>query len=484
MISPFQHRLWVLLFSAATAYAAWKYVPSSKLDRKAFNALAEISGQSSTSVSGNGTHQSPWALGEIRTREKTPLPPDPAIISLGDDPENFFQSSPPAPIDLSVVLENSQRIGLRKAAIAAVMAWEKADPIALVALEKRLNSFDSLILAAPLSRGAVPAVMPPAFRRASLPLAAIQGNSNSLTTVNRISISEIILGGEAAIAGFSILESVGFAQSEFLPLIARWEDRVVFSFPLLVVLQQLNLPVEGVKIHLGESITLGPAGPTLKIDEFGQILLPPETKKLPQVSAQSLIDGDANLFPSPLPEIFILRDDQSAAEPETRLFSENLTLAIRAIATDKNPDSPHVYQRLSQWRELSLLGIPVVLLAIFSTQSFLLRFFGTMLFCAACVGAQWFAFRDASLWFPGLTMAGSATVALIIATLFSFLPKKAPPVLDMTTVKPNQSAGVDALPEIPVMQKELPKAESLRKVPTMPALSTDNPKKNSSPNRP
>jgi hypothetical protein len=480
----FQRRLWVLLLSAATAYAVWKYVPGSECDRKAFTALAEISTQPALPVSGKGTHQSPWSLGEILTREKTSLPADPAIISLGDDVEGFFQSSPPAPIDLSVVLANAQRVGLKKAAIAMVMAWENPDTIALAALEKKLGSFESLMMAAPLSRGAVPEAMPPAFRRASLPLTSIEGDSSVLPTVNRIPISGIILGGETATAGFSILESDRSANGGFHPLIARWGDRAVFSFPLLVVLQQLNLPLDGVKILLGKSITLGPAGPTLKIDEFGRIAVPMQPMQKPLVAAQLLIDGDANLFPNPLPEIFILRDDQSAAESSTRAFSENLTAVMAAIATDKEPDPPRLYQRLPQERELGLLGVLVILFVTFSNKSLGFRFFSVALFFVACAVAQWLAFRNASLWLPGLATAASAMVAFIAALLFPTGKKEAEPA-----VKPEEAIARipledHPLPEIPVIIKNSPQTESLRKVPAMPALSNDKTKKKSTTDRP
>ncbi len=468
MNGSLQRRLWVLLFSAATALGVWKYFPSSELDRRGFIAVAGNFPELPLQVSGDGTHASPWALGEIPTRPKSPLPPAPAIISLGDDAEGFFQASPPAPIDFSVILANFKRLGATKVATAAVLAWDAPDPIALAALEKSLSSFESLLMAAPLSRGAVPSPIPPAFRRASLPLAAIHGNASVLPAVNRIPISGIILGGDTTRAGFSILEADDDATDLFHPLMARWEDRVVFSFPLLIVLQQLNLPLDGVKVELGKSIHLGPAGPTLKIDEFGRIAISSQVSGLPQVAAQSLIDGGADLFPNPLPEIFILRDDQSAAEPATRAFSQSLASVMTSIATDQDPEPPRFYPRLPQDQELGLLGIFVAIMAIFSTRSHVLRLLMTLFFIGFCLAAQWFAFRDTSLWLPGMPILAAALVAGVVGTLFS---KKAPS---------NSAVKIPPMPKIPVSSPQSAKLE----IPILPALPSEKPIPKHSPDPP
>ena len=93
--------------------------------------------------------------------------------------------------------------------------------------------------------------MPPSFRRCSLPVTRIHGDTSVLPVVNRLPIPGIILGGETTITGFSSLEAE--TPSDFAPLIARWEDRVVFSFSLLTVLQRLDLPLDGVEVFVARA---------------------------------------------------------------------------------------------------------------------------------------------------------------------------------------------------------------------------------------
>ena len=143
---------------------------------------------------GNSGHSLPPADGDKRQA--------PVIVSLGDDAEGFFQSSPPSPIDLAVILTNFQRLGAKKAATAAVLAWDAPDPIGLAALDKAIGRFDSLVMAAPLSRGAVPEPMPAAFRKASVPLAKIHGDPALLPVVNRVPLPGVILGKDNTLAGF------------------------------------------------------------------------------------------------------------------------------------------------------------------------------------------------------------------------------------------------------------------------------------------
>ena len=418
MTGTFHRRLWVLLVSAAAAFGVWKTAPGTDLDRTAFAAVASGFANPPLFVSGQGTHAAPWTLRVFSSESKTDGRQAPVIVSLGDDLEGFFQSSPPAPVDLAVVFTNFQRLGAKKAATAAVLAWETPDPIGLAALEKSLDRFESLVMAAPLSRGAVASPMPPAFRRASIPLAAIHGESSVLPVVNRVPLPGVILGGETTVAGFSVLESESPAR--FFPLMARWEDRVVFAFPLLTVLQRLNLPPDGVEVRLGEYLKLGPAGPIVPIDEFGRLAVPLKPiSAYAEISAEALIDGGGDLFPKQAPDPVILRDDRSAAEPATRAFSRNLSAIIAAIASDEGLDHAREYPRLARDWEIGILSLVVVLLTVFCGVSVFARHLGALVLAGACLAAQWIALGIASVWLPGMPVLAAILAALVVAKLIA-----------------------------------------------------------------
>ncbi|MGL4399447.1 MAG: hypothetical protein ACRCXD_06240, partial [Luteolibacter sp.] len=410
----YQLRLCVWFAAAVTTLVAWKWMPGTRLDRAAFATVARGSANGPLFISGAGSHSQPWTLQTFSSNSKPDQRQAPIIVSLGDDLEGFFQSSPPAPIDLAVIFSNFQRLGAEKAATAAVFAWEEPDPIGLAAFEKSLTGFDSLVMAAPLSRGVVAAQMPPSLRRASIPADRVHGDISSLPRVNRLPIPGVILGGETTIAGFSVLESE--PASPLLPLLARWEDRVVFSFPLLTVLQRLDLPLDGIEVRLGAYLKLGPSGPIIPINDSGRIAMPVKSMAAyAEISAEALIDGGDDLFPKQAPDPVILRDDQSASEPATRAFSRGLSATIAFIASSGGLTEAGEFRRLPEsWEILFLSGVVLILPTLCAASQFG-RCLGITIMLGAVLTAQWVAFGLASTWLPGLPASAAILIAPVAA---------------------------------------------------------------------
>ena len=448
MTDRFQRWLWVLLVSAAAALGAWQWFPGTFLDRSVFAAVASGSSNGALFISGKGNREEPWSLRTFSTDRKADKREAPVIVALGDDLKGFFQSSPPAPIDLAVIFTNFHRLGAKKAATAAVFAWEKPDPIGLAALEKSLTHFDSLVMAAPLSRGVVSSQMPPAFRRTSIAVEKIRGDASALPLVNRLPIQGIILGGETTLAGFSALESE--PPSRFVPLLARWEDRVVFSFSLLTVFQRLDLPLDGVEVRLGEFLKLGPAGPIVPIDEAGRLALPLKPlSPYAEISAEALIDGGDDLFPKQAPDPVILRDDQTAAEPATREFSRNLSAVIAAIASNQGLSEAQEFPRLSQDWELGILAAVVGVLILLGGAADFVRNMGALVLAGMCGAAQWIGFGVASVWLPGVPMCVAIIAAMVVYKLLAGKSREVevalvlPPALELET-----PTALEVIPEL------------------------------------
>ena len=397
------------------ALGVWKWIPGTDLDRTAFAVTVRGFANGTLFISGNGSHEDSWKLRTFTSDAKPDSRQAPVIVSLEDDPRGFFQSSPPAPIDLAVILSNFQRLGANKAATAAVLAWEKPDAIGLAALEKSLGRFDSLVMAAPLSRGVASSPMPPAFRRTSMSQEKIRGDVATLPLVNRLPVPGIILGGDSTIVGFSTLESE--TPSRYLPLMARWEDRVVFSFALLTVLQRLDLPLEGVEVRLGEFLKLSPSGPIVRIDDSGRFEMPLKPiAGFAEISAEALIDGGDDLFPKQAPDPVILRDDQSAAEPLTQTFSKNLSVAIAAIASNGGLSEIRGFSRLAETWEIGLISLAVLILTALARTPRFTRDLGLLLLAVVCLAVQWIGLGLASTWLPA--------IPILAATLAAFLMMK------------------------------------------------------------
>lgn len=413
MIGSFHRRAWVLLVSAAVGIGAWKLLPGTAVNRMAFITVARSFTDPPRQLAGQGTPESPWKLRAF----KADLVPDsaqaPVLVALGNDRNGVFQSSPLAAVDLAVIFSNLKRLGVKKVASAALLAWDAPDPIGLLALEKSLVGFESLVMAAPLSRGAVAAVMPPAFRRASLALAAVHGNTSALPVVNRVPIPDLILGGETATAGFSLLESE--SPTLLSPLLARWEDRVILAFPLLTVLQRLNLPPTGVEVRLGEFLKLGPEGPLVAIDDYGRFAVPLKPMAAAAViSVEALIDGGDELLPKPVPGPVILVDERSAAEPATREFSQNLPAEVAAIAAGDGFAEAHEYPRLELKWEIGILAAVVIVLTVISGMAEIVWYFGILGLVWGSLAAQWFYLSRASCWLPGLPVLAVIFTALVV----------------------------------------------------------------------
>ncbi len=453
MACPLQRRLIVLLGAAAAGFACWKTLPGTSIDKAAFTTIAGSFANPPYFVSGHGSHAKPWKLRTLPADQKPDKRQAPVIVSLGDDVDGFFQTSPPSPVDLAVVLTNFQRLGAKKAATAGVLAWEKPDVIGLAALDKAIGNFDSLVMAAPLSRGPVAETMPPAFRKASVSVDSIKEDASSLPVVNRIPLPGVILGNKNTMAGFQTLESE--TASDAPPLLARWEDRVVFAFPLLTVLLRLDLGVDQMEIRPGKFIRLGPDGPTVPIDRYGRLVseLRP-VSPYAVIPAEDLIDGSDELFPKQAPEPVILRDDRSAAEPATRAFSQNLATVIASIASDES-QAARAYHRPGPGAEAAMILLTAIALAAFAGLTAFSRNIAFLTIAAVCLAAQTIGMAAADAWLPGLHLLAAVLGAFVLARNPSS-PQQSPEEPVVETPPP---AAPDSEPEAPVEpEPEKPKA--------------------------
>ncbi len=434
----------MLAGAAAASFVCWIALPGTSFDRLAFTAVARGFANPPFFLTGDGSQSHPWHLGAFTSKIHTQNRLAPMVVSLGDDPDGVFQSSPPSPIDLAVILTNFQRLGAKKSATATVLAWDNPDPVGLLALDRVLDRFDSLVMAAPLSRGAVSEPMPPAFRRASVPLETIDDKRSQLPMVNHIPLPGVILGKDNAMAGFQSLDSESGTQA--VPLLARWEDRVVFAFPLLVVLQRLDLPVTGMEIRLGEYLKLGSNGPIVPIDCYGRLILSLKpVASSAAIPAAALIDGGDDLFPKQWLSPVVLRDDRSAADPSTRAFSKKLPTLIAALASDTGLTPARDYPRLQSAAELLLLALAVLALTAISGLPDFPRVLGFLAILWGGLTAQFLSVGFAGLWLPGLPVLAALTWAWAISCLIALPPVAPPPAMPVPLpprpVHPSVSAG-------------------------------------------
>ena len=339
----------------------------------------------------------------------------PALVLLEDNKEGVFQASPHAPIDLALIFRNMERLGGGTAAVGAVMAWDAPDAIGLAALERALDGFESLVTTVPLARGATSESMPAAFRRASLPLSVVRGDVSSLPVVNRQAIPDALLGGENAFAGFTFLEPAGAGDAP--ALVARWEDRIVFSFPFLVAVRKAGLGLDSLIIRPGSHIRVGAGGWVIPIDDAGRLTVPaPSTHDWRETPAEWLLDADPELWANPArPEVWLLRDDRSALESAFREQSERLVPLVHTVASGAALNEPVELRGASKAQGWLLMAAIVVLVGALGRIGGLAMQVGLLLALIGLVVLQWSALSLASLWMPVMPALLAINVAWVLA---------------------------------------------------------------------
>jgi hypothetical protein len=399
----FPYRTWAAAVVILVTLVCGGVTPGSKLDRMVFQWMAGVMYGPPMWVDGFGSRQTPWSL-RVPANEDVDLTEHaPPMVWVGDDPEGVFQSSPPSPVDYAVMFSNMKRLGVRHAACAVVLAWEEPDAIGLMALERSLGEFESVVMASPVTRGSVAEPLPQAYRRASLPLKVVVGDVNQIPVVNRIPVPDVLLGAERTWAGFSGVESEPDGGHPFV--CARWDDRIVFSFTLCTVVKRLGVPLEAVEIRLGECVRIGRKGPIVPIDERGRMrAVPKEMAGAVEKQAEGLIDAAKGWLPPHVPEPVILADRRGFADAEVRRFSAHLAGSVAAIAGEAGLSAPRSYVRLSgvvEWLlvEAAAFGLAALLWMPRGRASVAL-----VIYFLLAAGLQFGAFSCGMIWAPSAAL--------------------------------------------------------------------------------
>lgn len=400
MAKFFQRRVRVLLFAGAAAFAVWKFGPASPqlqaTDQVAFRVVSEAFANPPFFITGDGSHANPWELRTLSSGDVKSKVPLPTLVSIGDDPDGVFQSTPISPIDYAVIFRNLDRLGVKHVALGALLSWNDPDPIAKTALDRRLAGFDSMVTITPLTRGATSEAMPAAFIRSSIAVERVKGDVGVVPTVNRMPIPDTLLGNLKTFAGFSILEAESDAPGQ--PMLARWGDRIVFAFPLVAVLAERGLSPDGIEIKLGSHIKLGPQGPVIPITESGRLMGVRQRTGEEPVRAETLIRAESFAHQGSV----FLRDDRTATEASDKAFTAGIASTISFIQAEGGLSSPRIFKRLPVKMEATLLGVLAALLVVLASASnFRLRIFYGVLAGVVLIG-QFIGTAFFSCWLPGV----------------------------------------------------------------------------------
>ena len=423
---------------------AWFLIPGTGLDRWAFTTLASTVSENPITVEGKGSHASPW---ELQTTSPSEIPAElPASIGLKDNLDDIFQSSPHSPIDMAVIFNNLRRLGTQKLACSVLLSWDDPDAISLAAMESAMEEFDSVVLAAPVTRGAITETMPPDFRRASVSVDSIAGDTSSLPVINRVSVPTLIRGGDNSLAGFSIIDSQPSAEA--IHLVARWDERVVFAFPVVAAAQHLGIAMEDLQVEIGSHIQFGDGGPKVAVDEFGRLGVDFDQEVQPDLLAEDLIDAELGNLELPSFASALLCDFRSHADITTRDFNRVMVPSVQMMITGEGEARQSEFARLSSHWELLFLLLVALSWSLGKNRNWIILIVQLIGFSLA----QWYGMRD-GIWLPGIAVVITVIIGWLCSTVLGQGRKRTTsmPRLDRLEFEsaPTEAAVSSSAPEAP-----------------------------------
>lgn len=341
---------------------------------------------------------------QLHTQQLQKLP-TPLICEVGDDPHQIFDQNPPSASDNAVLLASLHELGVQQLSLMHPLTWEQPDPFAVAALEHQAQRFQRTIIACAVTRGSQEDPLPAAFQRASLPLSQIKGKVALLPRVNRLALAHSYTGREQTWAGFSDIESSP-SENGRAPLLAVWQDRVIFSAALLNWLCSEQATIDDLDVTPGQCIFLRKKQLRLPIDDFGTISVSNSTQPTSTCAITDLIRPEA-----PLKQTFQTHASGTWICPrfhDDPVSQQQLQTYLQLRSLSEN-------RRYLEWYplpavvEVLLLAIIAWLLAWLSEQSTRLHIGGVVLLSLLLAG--WILFLpQRPLLLPLLAAAGAQTL--------------------------------------------------------------------------
>jgi hypothetical protein len=388
--------------------------PLRDLEREMVKAISLQLDPAESAFSGSGSQEKPWR----RWKAKPAVVPEPVrLLSVDDDPDRWYASSPPLPVDCALIFARLREAGHTTVGCGYLMAWEEAEPLALLALRKQLDRLDAAVLGLPLARGAAAEPLPAAFLRLSIDADEVDGDSSSLPQVNRVAVSNAELGGERTLAGFTLLENERDAGEGHRHVLARWDDRIIFSLPLATEIAALKVDPAEIRILAGKEIRLGIGGPVIPIDEFGRTPITADAQAI-DTPAWKLVAEDNPVPPTQDP--LLIRDHRSELPNADRAWSEGLAGLTHALRAAPRYEKSVVLPRPEALTEMGLLGL-IVFFATWaaSLDRFRWRLLAVLMAVAFSAELVYLLAARQNLWLPPFAVSVVAVTSILLA----FIPE-------------------------------------------------------------
>jgi len=391
-------------------------------------------------LSGAGTHDNPFQLSGLQAARENDLP---FLVNTDDDAKKEFDSHPLSASDLAVLLQSLKENGVTQVMLGSTHAWSHPDPFALDALKTQCSGMTPCITSGVVVRGAVATAMPSAFVRASIPASSVVGDIRYWPRVNRVSIDNTYFGDQDTWAGFSLIESEENPPDKAF-LVARWDDRIIFSSALLALMVHEKCRPDELRIEAGKFLRFPNGGKVIPIDDYGRITLSPRPLPAPALLAWQLLrpePAERDTLKNGGTFVQILDQSKDFGEAHSRA-NQSMHQLLQQLYQSPRIGEPTVLRRLPGYIELLLLATLCLQLATLHTFGLWARL-GALLLTAVLLVL---AIHPGHSWIPFCPAFVS-----VAACLFAF--RKQPQAQRDVALR-----ETSAPPDVPVMESVEPVA--------------------------
>ena len=275
----------------------------------------------------------------------------------------LFDGKEPKPSEYAILVAKLYQAGARELAFTQPLTWEGAAELELRALDSSLRPFQEILLPLDLSEVPEPSMAPNYLSGSRISKEQLVGDASSLPMMNQVTVPPSVSGrGEVEFA----FPDFGGRDLQYrapgrLPILTRWEDGFLPSWPLALAMRMEGVSLSDLKIQPGKHLRLGTGGPVIPLDDFGRAKVEESEATVEEVALLSA----KTFFPlgeADLPEVkgsVVLVDTTNQGHQEE---SERLIAEAQSLLQFPRPGASEVFSRLSLGWEV-LLYVQIVLVA-------------------------------------------------------------------------------------------------------------------------
>lgn len=363
----------------------------------------------------------------VRELVKQQQSPEIRLITVTDDEEHIFESSPPSPLDYAVMMDHILKRGSKSISLTTQMAWDDEPGMQAQTLSNQLEKFPRAVFAVPVKRGATAATPPPSLARSLVKHEQWKSSYRQLPVINQVALPAHIDGGAHTLAGFNLIESED-QETGRLQLFANWQEHGLLpSIDLLILMNFHGVSPKDLIVTRDSVLRLGENGPVIPMDRYGRArsnTTADEGAEMKGIPASDFISQPENRSADSADgknvHWVVHADSDGKRVARTSLLdNKRISTITRLNSVLSIPGKASYYPRLPLWAEAVIVLDLALLVCWFSTSSR-----GSRLLVLLLIGVLIFPLLGAVLDITHHWLAVTAPLSVvIIGLLFPVIPR-------------------------------------------------------------